>query len=372
MTLAELRSEAERELTRDEPSSSADRGLDRRLRVLLVAEVDPRIRGLRRGPQLRVKYAPATVRYYFPNSIMKLYMAPPSYEALSPLDSLRALVRQAARLLREPIGKGLDLAHTFFLDFTRFAIPCVHEADQSPGQYLEGYLKVDGAARRLLSKLIKMKLSTCRAVITWTSWAAKGFIADGFDRSRVYVVPPPLKAMTARSHRGVNVLIAARDPYRKGLDIALEAFVKASRGVEDARLTVIGPLKSSGLPRNVRVLAHVGDGVLHDMIMPATDIVLAPSRSDAYNLTVLEAMAHGAVPVVSSAGGLPELVSDGGFVTEIDDVSSVTKSLEALIFDEKLRGKLSRRAVEIVKERHNPEVIGYRLLEVYRRALEED
>jgi len=83
-------------------------------------------------------------------------------------------------------------------------------------------------------------------------------------------------------------------------------------------------------------------------------------------------MAHGAVPVVSSAGGLPELVSDGGFVTEIDDVSSVTKSLEALIFDDKLRDKLSRRAVEIVKERHNPEVISYRLLEVYRRALEED
>jgi len=186
------------------------------------------------------------------------------------------------------------------------------------------------------------------------------------------VVPPPLNVMAARSHSGVNVLIVARDPYRKGLDIALEAFVKASRGVEDARLTVIGPLKSSGLPRNVRVLTHVEDDVLHDTIMPTIDIVLAPSRSEAYNLTVLEAMAHGAVPVVSSAGGLPELVSDGGFVTEIDDVSSVTKSLEALILDDRLRGKLSRRAVEIVKERHDPEVIGYRLLEVYRRALEED
>ncbi len=345
---------------------------DRRLRVLLIAELDPRIGWLRRGPQLRVRHRPRGVRYYLPGELSKLYVVPPSYERPSVAEITRYVFRQAARLMRPALGKGFDLVHTFFVDLTRFSAPCVHESDQSIGQYLEGYLSLDGVSERLLRPLTEVLVERCPAVVTWSSWAAKGFVVDGIEYSRIHVVPPPMGLGEQRPHRGVNLLIVGRDPYRKGLDLALKAFERASRGADGiARMYVVGPGNAVGERRGIVTLDRVTEEYLYNELLPRTDVVLAPSRAEAYNLTVLEAMAHGAVPVVSRVGGLPELVSDAGFVIEPDDVDSLADVVEELISDGALRAKLSSRAQELISVRHDPERVGESLLKVYNRAVEE-
>ena len=346
----------------------------RELKVLMIAELDPRIGGLRRGPQLRVRYAPPGVRYYVPGDLTRLYVAPPTYERLPPSQAIASMLRQAARLLKPPVGRGFDLVHTFFVDLTRSSVPCVHESDQSVSQYLTGYLMLDGLPERLLRPVVDTIVSRCPAVVTWSSWAAEGFVSDGADRGRVYVIPPPMQLGEPRPHERLNVLVVGRDLRRKGLDLALRAFRKATKGLDGAvRLFVIGPVRQLLDPadRNIVAIERASEEYLHESILPITDIVLAPSRAEAYNLTVLEAMAHGAVPIVSKVGGLPELVSDGGIVVPPEDDDSLAEAIESLVLDDGLREKLSARTLEIVAKRHDPETIGESIQKVYLRALEE-
>lgn len=345
------------------------------LRVLLLAEYDRRVGGLRRGPSLRLANPPPGVRYFtLPRT--SIYEAPLNYSGVTPSNIIRSAVAQLTRALRPPVGEGFDLVHDFFMDLTRISSPWVHENDESPGQYLSEYFNMPAAVRSAIVGTIIDRLNddNCRAVITWSKWAYEGFVRDGVPASKVYVVPPPMMLGERRPHSTVNVLLVARDPLRKGLDVALKAFARTLKYLKDVVLIAIGPdatriAKASGL-RGLVAFNRVDDFTLHNVIMPETDIVLAPSRAEAYNLTVLEAMAHGAVPIVTDVGALPELVGDAGIVVERDDVLSLSDSLERLASDEGLRSKLSAAAREVVRRDHDPEVVGERLLKVYMSALE--
>lgn len=344
------------------------------LKVLLLSEYDKRIGKLRRGPLLRLLNPPPRVRYFILQR-SKIYEAPTNYSELSPMELLRSLVRQASRALRAPLGEGFDLVHSFFIDLTRAAVPWVHESDESPGQYLDEYVNVPEVAKEAITGTLIDKLvdSSCRAVITWSKWAYEGFLRDGVPASKVHVIPPPVSVKSRRPHDTVNVLIVARDPIRKGLDVALKAFVRIHRYFSNVRLIVIGPrasrLTEVGL-KGIRAFERVDDRTLHEVIMPTTDVVLAPSRAEAYNLTVLEAMAYGAIPIVTNVGALPELVGEAGLVVEKDNYDMLADSLEKLVSDQDLRESLSARAQEVVRRDHDPEVIGESLLKVYRQASE--
>ncbi len=354
--------------------------MDRDLSVLLVAERDPRSGTLRRGPQLRLTNTPPGVSYVVMD-MGPLYEAPPGYDLGGFLANAKGLlgaikytaVNQVARLLSRPLGDGYDLVHSFFLDLHRFSTTWVHESDQSPGQYFRSYVRVPEALYGTIVSIISDRLNSeeCGAVITWTSWAAKGFINDGVDRSKVHVVPPPVKVGESRPHDGINVLFLGRDPYRKGLDIALKVVLRVARYFESLRALVVAPgLRPTRLlDGRVRLASSVPEDVLRSSVLPSTDIVLAPSRAEAYNMTVLEAMAYGAVPIVSSVGGLPKLVGEAGLVIDDIDEDQFTDALERVVADEALRSKLSWASRTLVRSRHSPELIGKAIYDIYVRAL---
>jgi len=62
-------------------------------------------------------------------------------------------------------------------------------------------------------------------------------------------------------------------------------------------------------------------------------IYIALSRQESFGVSVLESMACGKPVVVSSAGGLPEVVSDGecGFGVTVEDPVSAADAIEKLI-----------------------------------------
>ncbi|NOZ82441.1 MAG: glycosyltransferase family 4 protein, partial [Euryarchaeota archaeon] len=76
--------------------------------------------------------------------------------------------------------------------------------------------------------------------------------------------------------------------------------------------------------------------------------LLMPSRREGFGLAALEAMAHGTPPVVSSAGGLVEVVEDGrsGVVVRELSPESLAEVLERLLTSRELWERLSRGARE--------------------------
>ncbi|MEX0449084.1 glycosyltransferase family 4 protein [Spiribacter sp. 221] len=89
-------------------------------------------------------------------------------------------------------------------------------------------------------------------------------------------------------------------------------------------------------------------------LIGALDINTAPSRGrEGLTKTVIEGMAQGIPAVVSTAGGLPELVEDGetGYVVDIDDLEVLVNRLKTLVDDPEQRRGMGRKARYRIGER---------------------
>jgi glycosyltransferase involved in cell wall biosynthesis len=110
----------------------------------------------------------------------------------------------------------------------------------------------------------------------------------------------------------------------KGQDVAVEALKFLPR---DVRLVLAG-----ANPPRFEDSRVVSPGYVEDRraFFAALDLFVMPSRSEAWGLAALEAMAHG-VPVVASAvGGLKEIVEDGvsGWLVPSDDARALGSAVE--------------------------------------------
>ena len=87
-----------------------------------------------------------------------------------------------------------------------------------------------------------------------------------------------------------------------------------------------------GLRTRVRFLGAQTD-VEH--LLPAADIFVLPSRFESFGLAALEAMASGAVPVATAAGGLPEVIEDGvsGRLVPVEALDGLGEVLVELLAD---------------------------------------
>ena len=79
------------------------------------------------------------------------------------------------------------------------------------------------------------------------------------------------------------------------------------------------------------------------------DVFVLPTHSDAWGLTVNEAMMFG-VPVITTkqAGCSSELIDGNGFVVESGDRSAMKRSLERILVDDELRYKMGLRSREVI------------------------
>ncbi|MFW5847071.1 MAG: glycosyltransferase family 4 protein [Nanoarchaeota archaeon] len=77
-------------------------------------------------------------------------------------------------------------------------------------------------------------------------------------------------------------------------------------------------------------------------------ITIQPSKYEAFGMTVLEAMACGAVPVTSNRGGLPEVVGNAGIVLPLN-INLFVRNILKLAEDYKLRERYARRGLKKVE-----------------------
>jgi glycosyltransferase involved in cell wall biosynthesis len=103
-----------------------------------------------------------------------------------------------------------------------------------------------------------------------------------------------------------------------------------------------------GLGQRVRFLGFHPDA---QRLIPAFDIVAAPSHVEPLGLTVLEGMAAGVAVVGSRVGGIQETIVDGetGFLVPMRDPEKLAGAIERFALDPELRmafGRAGRRRVE--------------------------
>ena len=141
---------------------------------------------------------------------------------------------------------------------------------------------------------------------------------------------------------GFSILLPGRLHPEKGTDLLLEALkiLKEKGIVIRAFLAGEGPFREIfqadadrlGLSDDVSFLGFRQDVVT---LMRAVDLVVLPSRVEAFGLVALETVAAGGLLVASSAGGIKEIVTHGknGILVPPFDAQALAAAIEGLFRD---------------------------------------
>jgi len=162
----------------------------------------------------------------------------------------------------------------------------------------------------------------------------------------------------------------------KGADLLVDAAATLPRDAKSWHFYLVGdgPQRRSLADRIGRLGLErtVGIGGLHEdaaAILPAFDVVVVPSRREAFGIAALEAMRMRVPVIASPAGGLPELVRDHdtGILLSRLDAETIARAIQGLAADDRLREKLRRNAYELASRFGGDQAV-QQIVEIYRRV----
>ena len=168
-------------------------------------------------------------------------------------------------------------------------------------------------------------------------------VKAGIDRERLMLVyngistdrpPTDSSSSIAWTSQKTRILFIGRLDRQKGFDLLIETARQLSEAV-DVRIigsAVVGKQPQIQLPSNVNLLGWM-DRTEIEAYLEAADLIVIPSRWEAFGLVALEAM-RAAKPIVAfRVGALPEIVQDGvtGVLGSSVSVASLVDAIRTAI-----------------------------------------
>lgn len=144
-----------------------------------------------------------------------------------------------------------------------------------------------------------------------------------------------------RPDKGHRFLVAAARRIRRAFPEARLVLVGLGPTEADVRQRVL----DEGLEEAVVFAGYRTDA---PRVAGAADVFVLPSIREGLPIALLEAMAQGVPPVITSAGGMPEVVRDGvdGLVVPPAQPVALADAIIALLDDRELRSRLGDSARE--------------------------
>ncbi|GJL80333.1 MAG: amylovoran biosynthesis protein AmsD [Nitrospinaceae bacterium] len=201
---------------------------------------------------------------------------------------------------------------------------------------------------------------------------ARSYFSSAIQRHTIVIpnpVLPPENNDWTNGKRDFKTLLAmGRLNKVKGFDLLLKAFAKIAPKHPDWSLVIWGegPQRASleklrdelGLKTRVK---FPGTTKQPGEKMRESDIFVLSSRSEAFPMALLEAMARG-LPAISfdCPSGPREIIRDGldGILVPPEDVDAFAHTLDRLMSDENERNRLSLRALEVNERFQLEKVMG--------------
>jgi glycosyltransferase involved in cell wall biosynthesis len=176
---------------------------------------------------------------------------------------------------------------------------------------------------------------------------------------------------SAREPDEVRLLFVGRLEPRKGVDTLLDSVPALLAEFPALRVSIVGddriPAPGGGTYRQRFEASHAASswadrveftGSVDDEELArryrGCDLFVAPSRYESFGLVLIEAMMRSKPVVACAAGGMREIVEEGGsgFLVPPGDSDALRARVAQLISSTELRARLGRRGREIYEERY--------------------
>ena len=180
----------------------------------------------------------------------------------------------------------------------------------------------------------------CDGVIAVSGAVRRGLIATGVPGAKIEVIHTgiemPEPAPQDKSKFGwseTDFVIGQLGAFskEKGQDVAVAAANLLRESMPSARFILAGDGRLLNEMRRRAPETVTFPGFVTDLaaFFAALDVFIMPSRSEAWGMAALEAMAHGVPVIASDVGGLPEIVEpdNGGWLVPPGDPAALARAI---------------------------------------------
>jgi len=158
---------------------------------------------------------------------------------------------------------------------------------------------------------------------------------------------------------------------RKGLNLLYDALDSLETPEESVHIATFGDgvLEDTQTNLSVHHLGFVEENTLHRLYSDA-DVMVVPSRQEAFGQTASEALASGTPVVCFDSTGIRDVVDheETGYVADCYDSSDLAKGIDWVLADTDRLAELGERAREVAEARFGLEVVSKEYQDLYRRV----
>lgn len=183
----------------------------------------------------------------------------------------------------------------------------------------------------------------------------------------------------ATRNKHVILFLGRIDP-KKGLDLLASAFAQVKSKFSNAHLVVAGPNSIGYLTTVQNYFAQAGckdavtytgmlTGTLKYAALAAANLYVAPSYSEGFSISILEAMAAGKPSIITTGCNFPEAAhAKAAYIVDININAVANALIECLNYPEQAQ-KIGARARELIMQNYTWESAAQKLVEVYKTIL---
>ncbi len=206
----------------------------------------------------------------------------------------------------------------------------------------------------------------------------------GEDRERIRFLYPEFEGRRVIFHparmnleKGSHISVRALDIIRREFPDVLLVMAGTEKAVDWGSqhrkhvATIMGMIEEFGLKENIFVKFFPWQEM--PLVYKAAEFCLSPSCfEEPFGIVMLESMASGRPVIVSRAGGMPEVISDGenGFIVKMSDANALAEKCLFLLKNPGTCSRMGEKGIEMVRAYWTKEKMTAATLEVYRNVLE--
>ena len=165
-------------------------------------------------------------------------------------------------------------------------------------------------------------------------------------------------------HKGVDLLpTIVRRLRANGIDMELVVL-----GDGELRGWLESELTQETVKGTVRIRGVVNSDEVRKELSKA-DVLLFPTRLEAFGLVIVEAMVQGVAPIVSHLPGITDMIVEHertGYLVKLDDVDGFSKTIELLHKDRSKLRQIQQDARSSAQQKFSLDLMAQRYLDLFR------